>query len=46
VSGARYQEARTLVLAGGDGAERGESTIDSLGATPMPRPEPPAQSRP
>jgi hypothetical protein len=35
-AGARYQHARTLVLAGGDHTARGQQLLASLGAAPMP----------
>ena len=35
-AGARYQYARTLVLAGGDHADRGRELLAALGAAPMP----------
>jgi hypothetical protein len=42
--GARYQAARTRVLAGGDAASRGERELVALGtahpATEVPRPQP------
>ena len=37
-SGCRYQWARTLVLAGGDLAERGRDEMAALGAAPMAEP--------
>ena len=39
-SACRYQRARTLVLAGGDLAERGRAEMAALGAAPMAEPGP------
>jgi hypothetical protein len=36
-AGCRYQAARTLVLAGGEHAERGEAAMAGLGLAPMAR---------
>jgi hypothetical protein len=40
-AGSRYQQARSLVLAGGDHRTEGETILASLGATPMTVPAPP-----
>jgi hypothetical protein len=39
-TGCRYQAARTLVLAGGDHADRGRDAMAALGAAPMAEPDP------
>ena len=41
-AGCRYQWARTLVLAGGDHAQRGRAVLDALGVAPMAEPSLPA----
>ncbi|MFC4114533.1 ATP-binding protein [Nonomuraea zeae] len=41
-AGCRYQSARSLVLAGGDHAERGAATLATLGLTPMAPPRHPS----
>jgi hypothetical protein len=35
-AGCRYQDARTLVFAGGDACAEGESILAAIGAAPMP----------
>jgi hypothetical protein len=39
-AGCRYQAARSLVLAGGDHAERGEAALADLGFAPVTPPRP------